>query len=110
MGCCVIPLCCVGSDVCFTLRSLAGGVDGSCGTDMLNMDANLFSVAACFSPRRGMGLDGSALWRASVRSAAACVTESSGGRLGDFFCNGKIYVVLETRYNYVLGMYDVRHR
>ena len=94
----------VGSGVCSTLRSFAGGVDGSCGTAMLNMAANFFSVAVCFYPRLGMGLDGSGFWRASVRYAAACVMASDGDRIGNFFCNGKIFVVLETRSNYFLGM------
>ena len=104
MGCYVIHLCCGGSGVCSTLRSCSGRVDGFCGTAMLNMDTNCFIAAICFYPRCGMGLDGNGLWSASVRSAVACVTTSSGERLGNLFCTGKSSIVSEMHYDDVLGM------
>ena len=77
---------------------------------MINMAANLSSAAIFFSTSGGMGLDGAWFWRASVRSAAMCVTASVGDRIGNLFCTGNSSVVLETRSYAVLGMYDVRHR
>ena len=52
---------------------------------MLKVAANLFSVAVCFSPSYGMGMDGDGFWRASVRSDYAHVTTSAGDRLGNLF-------------------------
>ena len=54
-------------------------------------------------------MDGAGFWRDSVRSADTLVTASDGERLGNFFWNGKSSVVLENRYNTVLGIYDVIH-
>ena len=45
-----------------------------------------------------------------MRSTAACVTASDGERLGDFFFTGKSFVVSETHFDDVLGMYNVRHQ
>ena len=44
-----------------------------------------------------------------MNSDAACVTASAGERLGNFFCTGKISIVLETCSDAVLSMYYVRH-
>ena len=44
-----------------------------------------------------------------MRSAAALVTVSFGKSLGNLFWNGKISVVLDTRYGAVLDIYDARH-
>ena len=40
-----------------------------------------------------MGLDGYGFWRDSVISTDACVTTSSGERIGNFFCIGKSSVM-----------------
>ena len=77
---------------------------------MLKVADSLFSVAVCFSPICGMGLDGDGFWRASVRSAYAHVTASAGDRLGNVFLTGKSYVVPENCSDDVLGMYDVIHQ
>ena len=77
---------------------------------MLKVADSLFSVAVCFSPICGMGLDGDGFWRASVRSAYAHVTASAGDRLGNVFLTGKSYVVPENRSDDVLSMYDVIHQ
>ena len=57
-----------------------------------------------------MGLDGDGLWRASARSAAVFVTVSAGEIVVNFFYTGKSSVVLETRSNAILVMYNVRHQ
>ena len=51
-----------------------------------------------------MGLYGVGFCSASVISAAALVTASAGNRLGEFFWTGNSSVVLDTRYNAVLGI------
>ena len=56
-----------------------------------------------------MGLYGAGFWSASVRSAATCVAEYSGCRLGSLFSAGNISVVSETCSEFVLVMYYVRH-
>ena len=95
---------------CFHPRKLCWrGGDGSFGMAMLKMAASCFSAAVCFYPSYGMGMDGAGFWRDSVRSADTLVTASDGERLGNFFWNGKSSVVLENRYNTVLGIYDVIH-
>ena len=76
---------------------------------MFNMAANFFSDAV-FSPSYRMEIDEDGFWRASVRSAAECVTTSSGDIIGDLFCIGNISILSETRYGSVLGMYDVMHQ
>ena len=96
VGCCVLPLIYGGSGVCYTLGSCSGGVGGSCSTAMLNMAANCFSDTLCFYQSYRMGMDRAGLWRASVRSAAACVTASAGDRLGNLLCTGNSSIVLET--------------
>ena len=103
-GCCVLPLHCGGSGVCYTIISWSGGVDGYCGTSMLNMANNWFSSAVCFSTSCRVRLDGDGFYRASVRSAAACVTAYDGYMRGYFFCAGNISIMLETRSRTVLGM------
>ena len=55
-------------------------------------------------------MDGAEYWRSFVSSSATCVTSSSGDRLGNLFCSGKSSVMLETRSNSFLGMYDVIHQ
>ena len=55
-GCCVLPLCCFGSSVCFTLGVFSVGGDGSCGKAMLNMADSCFSADICFYPSCRMGL------------------------------------------------------
>ena len=77
---------------------------------MLKVSANLFSVAVCFSPSCGMGLDGDGFWGDSVRSAYVHVTASAGDRLGNVFCTGKSYVVPENSSDDVLSMYNVIHQ
>ena len=52
------------------------------------MEDICFSAAFCFSPSCGMGLDGDGFWRASVGSAAACVTVFSGEKLGIYYALG----------------------
>ena len=54
------------------------GGDGYFGMAMLNMATSCFSDDVCFYPSCSMGLDGYGLWRASVSSAAVCVTSSAG--------------------------------
>ena len=103
VDCCVLPLCCGGSGVCYTLISCAGG-GGSCGMGMLKMTNNCFSDTVCLSPSCDMGLDGDGLWRFSVSSAASCVTSFIGERLGNLLCTWNICVVLETSFDAVLGM------
>ena len=44
-----------------------------------------------------------------MRSAAALVTAYSVGGLGNFFCTGKSYILLDTRFDAILVMYDVRY-
>ena len=56
---------------------------------MLKLFDDFFSAAVCISPIFGMGLDGAGFCRASVESDAACVTASTGDRIGNFFCTGK---------------------
>ena len=51
-----------------------------------------------------MGLDGVGFCRVSVRSTATLFTASDGDSLGKFFWTGNISVVLDTRYDAVLGM------
>ena len=62
---------------------------------MLKLDFNCYSAAVSFSPKCSMGLDGSGFWSASVRSAAACFTSSSGNNIGYLFCTGNSHVVSE---------------
>ena len=76
-GCCVLSLRCGGSGVRSTLGSCAVGGEGFCVMAMLNMAASWFSAAVYFSPSCGMGLGEAGLWRASARSDATCVTEST---------------------------------
>ena len=105
-GCCVLG--CGGSGI-YTLGSCAGGGSGAWDTAVLKMAASCLRAVICFSPRRGMGLDGVGFCSESVRSAAALVTASAGDRLGKFFWNGNSSFVPDTRSDAVLGMYDVRH-
>ena len=56
-----------------------------------------------------MGLDEVGFWNTSVRSAVSCVNASDGERLSNFFCTGKISLMLKTRYDTVLIMYNLRH-
>ena len=110
VGCCVLPLCCGGSGACYTLGSCSGGVDGSCGTAMLNMSVNCFSDDVCFSPRCRMVLVVEGFWSASMSYTTVCVTTSAGDRIGIFLCTDKSSIDSEARSDDVLGMYNVRHR
>ena len=92
-----------------TLGSCAGEGSGAWGTAVLNMSASFLRADVCFYPRFEMGKDGVGLCRASVRSAAALVTASSGNRPSEFFWTGNSLVVSDTRSGAVLVMWDVRH-
>ena len=56
-----------------------------------------------------MGLDGVGCCSDSVSSVAALVTASDEDRLGKLFWDGNSSVVLDTRSDAVLGIYDVMH-
>ena len=86
-----------------------GGSDGFCGTVMLKMPSSCFSSAVSSSPSYRMGLDGARFCRDSVRSSATFVTTSAGERIGNYFCNGSISVLSETRSYDVLSIYNLRH-
>ena len=68
------------------------------------MADNCISAAVCFSPRCRIGLEGSGFWITSMSSAAACVTASSGVRLGSLFYAGEISVVSGACSEAVLGV------
>ena len=56
-----------------------------------------------------MVLHGAGLRNASMRSAAACITLYAGYSIGVLFYTRDSYVMSETYYDTVLGMYDIRH-
>ena len=87
-----------------TLESCAEVGAGVWGTAVLKMVAGCLSSIFCFFPRCKMGLDGVRCCSASVRSAAALVTVSTGDRLGKLFWDENRSVVSDTHSNDILGM------